>query len=107
MSVSEITPETKVKLSLKDVIVIILALAGFIASGLTYFGVIPNKSNAQTQMIACDTCPNLVTRDKLIDTVLPLQLQIDNLKSEIKEFKDGQREMQKDIKEILKQTKGD
>lgn len=100
----EITPDTKVKITLKDAVVIMLAISGYVLSTLTYFGVIPSN-HVGAQVVACEACPNLVTRDKLMDTTSHLQLQINNLKENLNEFKAVQNEMKADVKETRNDIK--
>lgn len=102
---SEITPDTKIKMSLKDWVITLLALLSFAWGGLNYFGVIPNKASGQDRQQDCVTKSELenkyATKEKMQDTINLTEQKMQTLSKEIETLSRKQDRMDDKIDKIL------
>lgn len=103
ITMSEITPETKVKMSFKDAIIALLAVIGFTFSALTYTGVIPQRANGQVvdPITKTEVETTYVKKEKLVDTVNLVDQKIQSLAKEINDLSKKQDKMDDKLDKII------
>lgn len=81
----DLTPETKVRLSIREWVAYSIALISIAINGLGFFGVIPNSAAQEVKEINCDTivrCADdtFITKEKLQDSIRLFEKDIEYLK---------------------------
>lgn len=87
---SDITPDTKVKMSIKDWAVTLIALGSAFLGGMTYFGVIPTRAEGQVvdPITKSEIETTYVKKEKLQDTINLVEYRFKTLENEVKALKE-------------------
>lgn len=100
---SEITPETKVKMTFRDFTISLLAIIGFTFSALTYLGWIPQRADGQVidTITKSEVETTYVKKEKLVDTVNLVDQKIQSLAKEIQDLSKKQDKMDDKLDKII------
>lgn len=102
IDMAEITPESKVKMTLSQVVVSLLAIAGFVFSGMTYLGWIPQRADGQVldPITKTQVESTYVKKEKLQDTIQLFDTKVQNLKEKMDEFSKKQDQTDEKIDKL-------
>lgn len=100
---SDITPDTKVKMSIKDWAVTLIALGSAFLGGMTYFGVIPPRAEGQIvdPITKTEIETFYVKKEKLQDTIQLFDTKVQNLEKSIIELSKKQDKMDDKLDKII------
>lgn len=103
---NDLTPETKVKLSIREWVAYSIALVSIVINGLGFFGIIPNSAAQEFKQINCDTInqcvdDTFITKEKLQDSLRLFEKDIEYMKQSQKEQKERGDKMQDTLDKMM------